>query len=179
MALPPIFNSFETDEPFSSCLTCDRALADLDVPHTVSKIYKGAEVVMEYAMCHPCRMSLSEDFSEESRTAIHNFFNQHVRLTERSLALEGSESHTDWMRSCLTCGTIASEVSDYSIAALAFGEQMLFDPFPMMVCSHCEQTIQKQLSKETRDRWDRFIGENFDTPPSGALQPDGGVPVLI
>ncbi len=177
--VPPIFHSLEKDEPFSHCITCEKALHELSVPYTVSKVFKGPECVFEYAMCQPCRLEMSQSFSEESRKKIDDFFNQKVNLADRSLAMEGSEHHTDWMKSCLTCGTPANEVRDYSVACMAFSDTLVFDPFPMMVCSPCEQKIQKQLSKETKDQWDKFVANNFEGPPADALDPTRGVPVLV
>jgi len=176
--VPPLFHSTETDESFSHCLTCEKELDSLDVPCTISKVYKGAECVFEYAMCQPCKLDLSANFSAESRQKIDEFFNRHVDLSSRSLAMGNSQNHTDWMKTCLTCGTSSTEVQDYSIACMAFSGTMVFDPFPMMVCSQCERTIQNQLSKSTRDQWDKFIATNFEGPPADALSPTGGVPIL-
>ena len=61
---------------------------------------------------------------------------------------------------------------------MGFGHHMIFDPYPLMVCSDCEQAAQKLLSKSTRDQWDKFIFDNFDGPPADALKPDG-VPMLV
>jgi len=176
--VPPIFHSFEKDEPFSQCIHCEKSFDDLSVPYTVSKVFKGPECVFEYAMCQSCRAEMSETFSPESRQKIDTFFNNKVNLADRSLAMEDSENHTDWMRSCLTCGTPANEIKDYSMACMAFSGTLVFDPFPMMVCSQCERTIHKQLSKSTRDSWDKFVADHFEGPPADALKPTG-VPVLV
>ncbi len=177
--VPPIFHSLEKDEPFSHCISCEQVLNELSVPYTVSKVFKGPECVFEYAICQTCRLEMSQSFSPESRQKIDTFFNNQVNLADRTLALEGSEHHTDWMQSCLTCRTPAHEIKDYSMACMAFSNTLVFDPFPMMVCSACEQKIQKQLSKATRDSWDKFIANHFEGPPADALQPSGGVPVLV
>lgn len=177
--LPDRFHSFETQEPFVTCLTCDQNLNTLEAPYTVSKIFRRGECVMEYAMCMPCRQGVARDFSEESQRTLEAFFDDKVNLAQRSLALEENESLEDWTKSCLVCKSLQNEETGYSLAAMAYRDTMIFDPFPMMVCGNCEEEIQGKLSKTTRERWNRFVGENFPGPPATADTPTGGVPVLI
>ncbi len=176
--VPHLFHSLEHDEPFKTCLTCEQDFCDISDPYTVTKVYKGPECVFEYAMCLPCRRSMVETFSEESRKNMQNFFDKNPHIEERSERIGESQNHTDWMQDCATCRTPLSEIQDYSIACMGFGSDMVYDPFPMMVCHNCEQKIQSRLSKPTRDQWDKFILDHFDGPPSEVLKPDG-VPVLV
>jgi len=176
--IPSTFHSAESDKTFTHCLTCEKSLEEISEPYTISKVFKNSECVLEYSMCHSCRIEMSQNFSAKSRQNIDTFFNQYVNLSERSEAMKSSQNYQDWIQTCLTCGAPMSEITDYSLACMAFDNQLIFDPFPMVICSACEQQIQEQLSKETRDQWDKFISANFEGPPANALQPTGGVPVL-
>ena len=176
--VPPLFHSLEHDEPFHKCLTCEGDFQEIPDPYTVTKVFRGPECVFEYAMCLPCRRKMAQSFSQESRDRINAFFEQNTHLNTRSERIGGSDQIDDWMAECATCRTPISEAKDYSLACMGFGNDMVFDPFPMMVCSDCEQKIQSQLSKSTRDQWDKFILDNFEGPPADALKPDG-VPILV
>lgn len=176
--IPPFFHSLEHDQPFDSCLTCDRSFQEIDDPYTVSKVFKGTECVFEYAMCLPCRKNMAASFSEESRKNITDFFEGSKNLASRTQEIGASRDHTDWTRHCATCRTPLSEIIDYSVACMGFRSEMIYDPFPMMVCSDCEHKVQERLSKSTRDQWDKFIFDNFEGPPADALKPDG-VPILV
>ncbi len=176
--IPPFFHSLEHDKPFSTCLTCDRDFQEIDDPYTVTKVFKGPECVFEYATCLPCRRNLAESFSEESRQSMASFFEDNENLNKRSEKLAESSDYEEWTRECATCATPLSDLKDYSVACMGFGDHMVIDPFPMMVCSNCEETIQSKLSKSTRDQWDKFIFDNFEGPPAGSIKIDR-VPILV
>ena len=176
--IPPSFHSLEHDEPFQKCLACEKRFDELSDPYKITKVFKGTECVFEYAMCLPCQQELAQSFSEESRQTMMNFFEQNPHISKRSEKLGESQDHKEWTRRCATCDTALAEVNDYSIACMGFGNHMVYDPFPMMVCSQCERDLQSKLSKSTRDSWDKFILDNFEGPPADALKPDG-VPMLV
>jgi hypothetical protein len=150
----------------------------LDEPFNITKVFKGPECVFEYAICLSCKSDTFQSFSEESRKRLRSFSEDNPRLEERRERLANSQNYGEWTSECLQCGIPLSKVTDYSIACMGFGNHMVFDPFPMMVCSGCEQTAQKLLSKTTRDQWDKFIFDNFECPPADALKPDG-LPMLV
>jgi hypothetical protein len=176
--IPLLFHSLEHDEPFKKCLTCNRDFGELDEPFNITKVFKGPECVFEYAICLSCKSDTFQSFSEESRKRLRSFSEDNPRLEERRERLANSQNYGEWTAECLQCGIPLSKVTDYSIACMGFGNHMVFDPFPMMVCSGCEQTAQKLLSKTTRDQWDKFIFDNFECPPADALKPDG-LPMLV
>lgn len=176
--IPPNFHSLEHDAPFRTCLTCEQDFEEIDAPYTVTKVFKGPECVFEYAMCLPCRQKLAESFSKESQQTMNAFFEENPYLSRRSERFGETEEPGEWIQECATCGTPLDQLKDYSMACMGFGDQMVIDPFPMMVCSDCEQKIQSRLSKTTRDQWDKFIFDNFEGPPADSLRPDG-VPILV
>lgn len=176
--IPPFFHSLEHDEPFSTCLTCHRAFQEIDDPYTVTKVFKGPECVFEYAMCLPCRRKLAESLSQESRQAMTTFFDNSPHFAKRTERLAENEDHREWTRECATCATPLTDLKDYSVACMGFGDHMVYEPFPMMVCSQCEESLQSNFSKSSRDQWDKFIFDHFEGPPAGAIKIDR-VPILV
>ena len=109
---------------------------------------------------------------------MNDFFEQNPHVEARTEKLQGNQNFDDWIQNCATCDAPLSETDNYNLGCMAFDNKLLFDPAPMMICSACEQKMQKSLSKSTREEWDKFILDNFDGPPADALKPDG-VPVLV
>ncbi|MGJ8697255.1 MAG: hypothetical protein ACSHYF_13135 [Verrucomicrobiaceae bacterium] len=176
--LPRLFNSVEFDGPFVKCLTCSAKFDEISAPYIVSKTFKGPECVFEYAICQDCHLDMVQSFSEESRISLENFYTERADIDKRSEELANNDNHLDWLKCCLTCGTEVHHLREYSIAAMGFGTDMVFDPFPRMICGGCEAQLQERISESTRDQWDRFVRDNFEGPPSEALTPDGRIPVL-
>lgn len=176
--VPRLFHSVEFEGPFVKCLHCQVAFNKMDVPHLISKSFRGAECVMEYAMCQNCHLEMVESFSQESRSSLEKFHLERVDFSARSEKLEGNEHYTDWLKECLTCGIEIQYLKEYSIAAMGFENTMVYDPFPRMMCGACEIEMQETLSSKTRDQWDRFIRDHFEGPPAESLTPDGRIPVL-
>ena len=176
--IPSLFHSFEHDEPFKTCLTCEQKFTEIDQPYTITKVFQGTECVFEYAMCLPCRHKMMLSFSEESRQTMNDFFEKNSYVKAREEKLQDSRDLDECLETCATCGVPLSETDNYNLGCMAFDNELLFDPAPMMICSACEQKMQKSLSKSTREEWDKFILDNFDGPPADALKPDG-VPVLV
>ena len=71
-------------------------------------------------------------------------------------------------------------MESYSIGGLFMAHGILFDPYPMCICSTCEGKAQECISKATRDIWDDFLASHFDGPPAN-LQglPIGGNPPIF
>ncbi|OUV17562.1 MAG: hypothetical protein CBC46_02325 [Verrucomicrobiaceae bacterium TMED86] len=177
--IPPLFHSVEHDGPFESCLTCKESFDEISAPYTVTKVYKGPECVFEYAMCLSCRQKMIDEMSSESRDTLESHFQSNKNLRERENRFGDSEHHTDYLRDCAHCLKPLNEIKDYSIACMAFGSDMVYGPFPMMVCSECEEAIQEKLSKKTREEFDRFVSENFEGPPAESIDPPKRLPLLV
>ncbi|MGE9268356.1 MAG: hypothetical protein ACQKBY_09690 [Verrucomicrobiales bacterium] len=169
--IPPLFHSLEHDAPFSNCLGCGRAFLDMVENYAITKAFRNGECVFEYALCQQCRLNLVAEFSEESKETMMNFLSDRVDLEARSTRLADEEEVEAWISHCVICESSASESPEHVIATAAHGEEMIFDPYPMMVCGSCEEELQQSLSKQTRERWDRFVSENFPGPPANALDP--------
>ena len=87
--------SEETGLPFSHCVGCRLPLLEIDAPWLVNKDYHRGECVLEYAVCQPCRDSVSARLSEESKAAVRGFLEREIdweaRLAE-FMAMHGSGS---------------------------------------------------------------------------------------
>lgn len=174
------FHSHETGAPFEVCFACSLPLHNNGQPFLVSKSFHRGECVFEYALCEDCRGHLCEDFSEESRRAIGEFFQTRLDLSHRSERLSGNWNTSSWLECCALCSTRRDETESYSAGGLFMGGGILFDPYPLCVCGSCEEEVQECLSKSTRDIWDDFLASHFDGPPAN-LQglPVGGKPPIF
>ena len=65
--------------------------------------------------------------------------------------------------------------SEYGLAAMCLGDEVMHD---LMVCGTCTERMQSLISPETRERWDRFVGENFPCAPTASTPTPSGVPVF-
>ncbi|MFK7817674.1 MAG: hypothetical protein AB8G99_03060, partial [Planctomycetaceae bacterium] len=62
---------------------------------------------------------------------------------------------------------------------MLLGHKIMLAEFPAIVCEGCEKELSNLTSKETRDRWDRFVEENFDGPPGIEMDSPHTQPILI
>ena len=171
------FNSLETDQPFTHCCACDGDLT-LAPMYIVNKSYVGDECVFEMAMCLDCREDMNSQLSEKSRVAMFDFIHDRVDMDQREAEL-GNNADTDtYLSNCITCGADAHSLKHFSIGGMFAGPTLIKGPFPMLMCGTCEELLGETISDETRDVWDRFIGEHFPGPPSEVRLPTHK-PVLI
>lgn len=176
--IPKIFHSLEHDGLFKSCLTCNRRFDKIDEPYIINKVFQGPECVFEFAICQTCREETIESFSEESKTRLRKMAEENPILQKRSERFTDSENHEEWTSECAHCAAPASEIENFTTECLSFGDYMVYDPYPILVCDSCIEKNQKLLSETTQDQWNRFILDNFEGPPADALKPDK-VPVLV
>lgn len=160
--IPERFHSEYLEGPFRTCTRCGESLEAFEDGYHIGKVFNGEECVFEHALCHPCHQSLLEQMSVESRRRLVAFNEERLRL---NLGLER----------CATCGTAIGEGCEHSVGGLFCGEFMLHG---LAVCGACSEESSRLLSKETRDVWDRYVGENFPGLPADAL-PDPGRLVMV
>ena len=175
--VPARFNSLETGKPFIHCCSCDCALNEAGA-HIVNKSYVGDECVFELAMCIQCREDMNAQLSEESRAALFDFMHDNTDMEAREQALGTDSAPDDYLAHCITCGTSSEEATGYTLGAMFAGDALIKGPFPMLICAFCEEKINSTISDETRETWDRFIGEHFPGPPS-ELHIPAHKPVLV
>jgi hypothetical protein len=175
-----LFHSAETGLPFLDCIACGLRLADPELPYLVSKSFRRGECIFEYAICDVCRTNMAREFSTESRQRLNEFFENRVKVHERSSFLAYGLTPEPWIERCAACNTPRSQAESYSIGGVLLGQEMLFDPYPLCLCGKCEEEIQERLSKKTRGIWDDFVDTHFDGPPAGAEHlPRIGRPMVV
>lgn len=178
IAVSSRFDSLETGKPFTHCCACNCHLHEAGM-HIVNKSYVGEECVFELAMCIDCREDMNAQLSEQSRVAMFDFMHDHANMEQREQEL-GTDSETEsYLAQCITCGTDAASIKNYSLGGMFAGDALVKGPFPMLMCEACEEKLGDTISDETRDVWDQFIGEHFPGPPSEVKLPTGTKPVLI
>lgn len=174
------FHSAETGKPFRDCISCGLQLADPEVPYLVSKSFRRGECIFEYAICDDCRSNMAQEFSQESREQLADFFENTVQVQERSSFLTYGPIPEPWIARCAACDTPRDEMESYSIGGVLLGSEMLYDPYPLCLCGKCEEEIQDRLSQKTRGIWDDFVDTHFDGPPSDAEDlPVRGRPMIV
>ncbi len=146
--------------------------------HIVNQSYVGTECVFEFAMCFECREKMNDKLSEKSRVAMFDFMHDNTDMESREEKL-GNEAETDdYIATCLTCRKPRENTQSYTLGAMFSSNHLVKGPFPMLICGDCEGKLGETISDETRDVWDKFIGEHFPGPPSEIKFPTGK-PVLI
>ncbi len=175
------FYSAETGEPFQDCISCGLALAhDPELPYLVAKSFHRNECVFEYAICDDCRSNMAQEFSSESKQALARFFEERVKVRERSHFLALGNEPAPWIEKCAACELPRKELETYSLGGVILGAHMIFDPYPLCLCGKCEEEIQELLSLKTRGMWDDFVEAHFDGPPSNVEDlPVKGRPALF
>ena len=178
--IPPLFYSEETGEPFSTCIDCGTSL-DEDSEYLIQKNSNGRETVFEFAICTSCAAKLHASYSEKSRETIVNFFADRTDPEQRARELLAEHPDGDldtWLGHCITCGEKPQPGKGFATAALCGGSDLVFAHAPFLICEKCEHEVNESLSPETRGEIDRFIGDNFDLPPTYAPSPDHPVTIL-
>jgi hypothetical protein len=175
--IPREFHSEYEERPFQNCSRCGELLSIFD-NYQINKAYRNGECVFEYCFCSPCRDSLLEEFSEESK--INMLRHQEENLRE----VHGTGE-------CAFCGKskVETPMKDYIITALC-RETSLIDS--LMICEGCQLGMHELLSEKTRDVRRRFFEELPGVPPdwevwtpeeseatkAAAVSKSGGKPVM-
>ncbi|MEM0968973.1 MAG: hypothetical protein AAGJ31_06475 [Verrucomicrobiota bacterium] len=166
--IPPELHSFETGEPFTTCIECSLPLIDEREPlYTITKAVQRSEVLVEWAICQDCSSRLKENLSDESKEAMQRFI-QDAR-TPRNHVLNSAEKKMSY---CFLCARDRSLLDGYTIQAICSGTELINLQAPLLVCHDCEEKASDLLSKKTRDHYDRFFDQHFAGPPGSAVPYD-------
>jgi len=172
------FHSFETDAPFEHCCDCGCDLHDAEM-FIVNQSFVGEECVFELALCHTCRQKMHEQLSEQSRIAMFDFMHDHVDMESRAKKLGCDSPTSDYLATCISCHQPRELTKGYTIGGMFCGSHLIKGPFPMLMCSTCEEALAETISDETRKMWDDFISTHFPGPPSEVKLPTGSKPVFV
>ena len=150
--IPEELHSFYEDRPFKSCTRCGEGLEHFEEGYRVSKVFRGEEVIFEYALCLPCLKSLFEESSEESKQRLMQF------QMERFRFVSGFDE-------CALCDheRESMPVPDFGLVGICLGEGLVESN---LICGQCMEAMSECVSEETRKEWDRFVEENFPGVPA-------------
>jgi len=152
--IPPELLSAYEEGPFKTCSYCARDLEEVPFPHTVEKIFRGTETIVEFALCIPCIQSLRHELSKESLQAMDRFVKERFPPPEDD--------------SCLGCRKPREELTAYKMSGLCGGGRLLM-PEIVTICETCAERIAEKLSQKTRDRLDDFRQDVLDFFPDGLV----------
>lgn len=150
--IPEELFSFYEDRPFKICTRCGEGLADFSEGYRVSKVYRGEEVIFEYALCLPCLRNMFEESSEESKEALMKF------QMERFRFVSGFDE-------CALCDNTrdALPTMEYGLVGICVGDGLAESN---LICGGCMEAMSECVSEETRKGWDRFVEDNFPGVPA-------------
>ena len=175
--IPEILNSYETGEPFTNCVDCDRYLLDEGTTYFIEKAirqynkegYQAKDVMFEYAMCIDCAEKIKSEMSIDSRQAMDNYLEQNSSLK----SLGGEELQ------CIIKGESVGNYEEYQVFSLCQGKHMLTSQ-PMAIGADALDELSELISQETKDELDRLMGDFFGIPPElEELLPNHRMPFLI
>lgn len=164
--IPRIFYSSKKEGIFTHCTACNSYLLEEGNIYFIEKAFKHREVVFEYAMCANCRDSMSDEISFDSMMALAEYFMQNVDMDARKdqLMKTFDNSIKEWISKCLFSNKLRSECESYQICAECNGKNLLVSFTPFMISSDSGEEIQKLMSKQTRESFDKFIREVLKPP---------------
>jgi len=142
------FHSFETNTPFQHCCDCGCNLVNAEM-FIVNQSFVGGECVFEFAICHQCRQKMHDQLSEESRVAMFDFMHDHVDMKSREKELGYDSETDDYLAACISCHQPRALTKSYTLGGMFSGTELLKGPFPMLMCSTCEEALAETLSDVT------------------------------
>jgi hypothetical protein len=161
--------SDETGEPFRHCIHCKMPLVETASPWLVSKEITGDECLLEYAVCLPCRDRLMNQLEETSKAAVRYFIRHRIDWDARLAEFMLSHEPTDRFEACIACCQPRANLTSYAISALYDSRGVLVQgPLPLLLCQPCLAKMTAGLSASDHAVWQRFLGENFPSPPDGS-----------
>lgn len=167
--------SDETGGAFWHCQRCKLPLLEITEPWLVNKEILQGECVLEYAICQPCRDQVTNEISEESKTAVREFLEKEINWDLRIQEFMLLPEMTERFDACIACREPRETLTGYGISALFdSGGKLIAGPLPLLICLPCIEKMTAGLRAEDRELWKRFLAENFEGPPQ-----DSGFPGLL
>jgi hypothetical protein len=187
--IPPDFQSVYLSGPFRQCIDCESGLLDAGDVYAVIKAFVGRETIFEMAICARCSARLAESYSAQSKAAfeaaIHEWRAQSTEPAEPRPDDGGlTLGRLDQLEHCAACDRPRAACRRYSIVGTFLGRALVSPtrtPFrlPLLICDDCNGQMTANISRQTRDAWDRFVEEHFDGPPGIELDSPRLDPILI
>ena len=172
--IPEEFYSFESHQPFESCLVCKADLLSGEVDYFIEKSVRNyhehdvSDVVYEYAICWHCAHDMNGQMSEESMQNIQGYFSEQTLLMQNL-----NEHNNNWQEKkgdlipdkCVITGEPRAELDEYMIYGHFRGKAMVKSSMPYLLSGKVMDDVADLLSDQTIDQLDDFMGEYFGGPP--------------
>lgn len=132
------------------------------------------------AICLACREKICSELSADSTQRINAFveerFDFEMRFHESQ---EWPENDIDrWLSNCVITKQPKESCTDYQIAGICFGDQLLIDGTPLMISADAIEQMQRLMSKKTRDRLGEMVEDFFGMPSEFVDSPNDCAPVI-
>lgn len=146
--IPTNLYSVYLEGPFQNCVGCEEHLLTTPKLYEIQKVFKGKEVIFEYALCFACGENLLKEYSQQSMNALQNYILEHFCPMVQ-------QGH------CQLCNGIVDR--EYVINALCKGNGLI-EMF--MICQRCMEKLDSLLSQKTREAMQHFIETKFPGVPA-------------
>ena len=162
--IPKELHSVYEGGPFIKCSVCGHSLAAAEsedgVLFEVQKVFHGREVIFEMALCQPCGESLCGELSAESLEALKGFL---LCNFKPSLAPQH----------CHFCCMPRALLDRFTLVAACRRDALVLPS--IVLCDHCGDRLQQQISPKTRETQDEFLRDHFPGLPGARdLNPSFG-----
>jgi hypothetical protein len=180
--IPEVFYSFESNQPFTQCIECEKAL-DENTDYVIEKAFKrysgfsAVDTIFDYAMCMSCALHLRESLSMDSRKKMDEYFLPHFhKLHQRSVPHAINIDVA--LSSCLITETRLEDINEYQIYAFCRGNKLNTAVSPYMISEAAVEQMLPLLSNETTDFLNGYFDKHFSPDPS-MLEPMGPKLILV
>ena len=173
LKIPKLFYSDASGQPFDKCIDCNKNLLKGSQEYIIEKAFKkyvdynASDTIFEYALCLNCAEKLFMSYSESSRKAIENYFEDHVNIESQLSKLAGNddfvlESH---INKCMIKGLAIEDLQEYQMVSFCRGDRLSLIRPPYMISGEAADEVMQLLSNATIDILNRFTDEFLGLPP--------------
>jgi hypothetical protein len=187
--IPLDFQSVYLAGPFRQCIDCESELLEAGDVYAVIKAFVGRETVFEMAICARCSARLAESYSAQSKAAFESALRKWRTQSAEPVGFPPEDDgitlgRIEQLERCSACDRLRAACRRYSIVGTFLGRALVSPtrtPFrlPLLICDECNGQMTANISRQTRDAWDRFVEQHFDGPPGIELDSPRLDPILI
>jgi len=173
LKIPEIFYSDANGKPFNKCIDCNKSLPGNDVEYIIEKAYKKYkefntdDTIFEYAICLDCAEKLFRSFSEQSRKAIDDYFEENIDIEARLIAAGKKEDFVieDYISKCMIKGLPVEDLDEYQLVCYCKGDKISMIRPPYMISGAASDEVMQLLSNKTTDILNGFTDDFIGIPP--------------
>ena len=165
-SIPNHFHSDSDEQPFAECKVCSKPL-DSNTTYVIEKAYKrlpdGEDVTLfELAICISCAEKQAKKMSKESRATIERLMGSQDFFEKRQ-ARWLTDWKSDWTERCIFSDNEIQPNDEFHIVGHFKGNEILPYQTPFLIGQKMLESLQEELSLETKEELDNF-GKQFLGP---------------